>query len=385
MARVAIFVEDRVVRDSSGHVLTTNRRLGGEEWRRLGPRGDEAVLCVRLTHLDTLDAGHRVGGEVVRLPYFQGIGQAAWRMPELLYRSLRIARGVDLVVVKLPGLVGTAGIVAAKLSRTPLAVHFVGDPEESVSDSVSLRARLLKASAKRISQWAVRQADAVRYPTRTFLQEKYPAAHPTREYWYTDASVIVVGEVPDTTSFIRGRIVAIGSQERMYKGHDVLIKALATVREQVPGAHLVLVGNGACRRDLESLVDEMGLGDLVDFVDFLDGWAAVSEMIESAHVFAMPSMVEGLPRALLEAMSLGAPCVGSDVSGIPELLPPELLVPRGAVAPLAEILIRIMEDDDLRQAVARTCLERCTPFTASAMDENIEGWRGTLSEMTRRT
>lgn len=383
MGKVAIFVEDRISRDSAGRVRSGNRRLEDRQWEDLGPKGHDAVLCARLTAADDVDARHPVAGRVYGLPYYQGIGGANLaKLPLVLAKAIAAARRVDLVVAKCPGLVGSMGVLAAKLARKPVALHFVGDLEEGLLDSRSAtKRRTVQSAATRLTNWAVRSADAVRYPTRGFLQGKYPAAHPSRQFWYTDAAVVAVDQVTAEPSFVPGRILAIGTQERMYKGHDLLIKALTTIREQVPHAHLVLVGKGIFRADLENLVRELGLTDAVEFVDFLYGWGEVSAMVRSAEVFAMPSLVEGLPRALLEAMSLGTACVGSDVAGIPELLPPYLVVRRGTVEPLADLLVRLLTDGGLRRKAAEDCLENSRDFTAEALQPNIDAWQQRLQQL----
>ncbi|MDO5682468.1 MAG: glycosyltransferase [Propionibacteriaceae bacterium] len=385
MGRFAIFVEDRVFRRSDGDVVSTNRRLEDRHWQELGPAGHEAVLCARLKPSDDEVAPHVIDGTVIGLPYYKGIaGTNALKLPLLFMKALRIAREVDLVVAKCPGLVGNLAVFAARLTGTPAAVHFVGDIVDSISSSSSARHRqLIKWLATKMSQLAVRQAAAVRYPTQAFLQSKYGAADSSRQFWYTDAAVEALDTVP-TPSFVPGRIVAIGTQEVMYKGHDFLIRAMLTIREKVPGATLVLVGNGACRGQLVDLVDELDLRDCVEFVDFLDGWGEVSAVLRSAHVFAMPSLVEGLPRALLEAMSLGTACVGTEVAGIPELLPRHLLVPSGEVAPLADAITRLLTDEEARLQAANECLERSRPFTAEALEPNIEAWQDRLQELIAR-
>ena len=383
MAKTAIFVEDRIFRTSSGRIVSGNRRLEGRQWEILGPRGHAATLCARLTESDPADATHTIEGVVEGLPYFQGLSlRTPFKLLGIIRKAISVARDADLIIAKCPGLIGTAGVLAGKMAGKPVAIHFVGDIDESLVGSRFNAARkAARTFATRLFQWTVQQADAVRYPTSAFLQKKFPAIDRSREFWFTDASVVALDTLPSRPAFVPGRIVAIGTQERMYKGHDYLINALAIVRKSVPEAHLVLVGQGIFRGELEILVQKLGLQDWVTFVDFLDGWGEVSAMISSAHVFAMPSLIEGLPRALLEAMSLGTACVGTDVAGMPELLPPHLLVPSRSVEPLADLIRRVLSDEDFRVSAAQECLERSKPFTAEALQPNIDAWHARLQEL----
>lgn len=386
MSKVAIFVEDRLGTNTAGQIVSSNRRLEGDTWRALGAMNCLSVLCARVASTASLESVHTINGEVVNLPYYQGLRAAISKIPKMLFEAFRISRSVDLVVVKSPGLVGLVGICGAKLARKPIALHLVGDIEDSVSDARdSNSVNLLRWGAKLVTGWSVRQARAVRYPTRKFLQQKYPAISPESEFWFTDAAVTPVTEVSAVPQHVPGRIVAIGTQERMYKGHDFLIRALSQVKESVPTAHLVLVGQGEYRAVLEQLACEYDLMESVVFIDFLDGWESVSEMIRTANVFAMPSLAEGLPRSLLEAMSLGVACVGSDASGIPELLPEYLVVPRGTVGPLADLIEEILLNETLRLRAAEDCLQNSHFFAQDAMQKNISAWQAKLCGLIKDT
>ena len=84
------------------------------------------------------------------------------------------------------------------------------------------------------------------------------------------------------------------------------------------------------------------------FSDKLDG-EGVRRALDAADLFVLPSLTEGLPRALLEAMAKGLPAVASAVGGIPELLPSEFLVPAGQAHQLAERIHRLMSADAARE------------------------------------
>lgn len=382
MVRVAIFVENRLSGVLNQQVYSDDRRMAGLEWQKLGPECGDIRLCARLTPSPLHDSGHVVSGTIEGLPYYHGLIQAILKLPALVWCSVVIASRADLVVTKTPGIIGVVAAMSARLTRTPLVVHLVGDAEDVMSTELNSKlGKLLGFIAKKLTQRAVLQAEAVRYPTRIFLQGKYPASHPESEFWFTDAAINPLEKVRSAAEFVPGRILAIGSQERMYKGHDFLIRALPLVQQRIPHAHLVLVGKGACREQLESLVDRLGLNESVRFVDFLDGWGEVSEMMKSAHVFAMPSLTEGLPRALIEAMSLGVACVGSDAAGIPELLPGRLVVPKGTIDPLAGLLARTLEDPGFRAAASEECLERSRQYSADTLRSNIASWQCRLQEL----
>ena len=73
-------------------------------------------------------------------------------------------------------------------------------------------------------------------------------------------------------------------------------------------------------------------------------------MLDTCDIYVQPSLQEGLPRALIEAMSRGCPCIGARTAGIPELLPEECLTPRGSAGAIAGAVSAMLRSDLSRYA-----------------------------------
>ena len=101
------------------------------------------------------------------------------------------------------------------------------------------------------------------------------------------------------------------------KGVDVLINAWPQVQQQVPDAHLIIVGEGDQRVELEAQAQRLNLDARVHF---LGGCDDVTRFLQTADVFVLPSYAEGLPVALLEAMACGLTCVATAVGGTLQLI-----------------------------------------------------------------
>jgi glycosyltransferase involved in cell wall biosynthesis len=160
---------------------------------------------------------------------------------------------------------------------------------------------------------------------------------------------------------------------RAVKGHRYLPEAFAHVREQVPDAILVLVGRGQLEPQLRTLADRLGLDGSVVFTGYREHAAKI---VAAFDVFALPSLNEGLPIALLEALALGKPCVATAVGGVPEIVTHGVhasLVEPGDGRALATALTRLLRDDSLRQRYASAALERAAAFdvrsTVRALEE----------------
>jgi glycosyltransferase involved in cell wall biosynthesis len=102
------------------------------------------------------------------------------------------------------------------------------------------------------------------------------------------------------------------------KGLDYLIRALPPLVERYP-LRLRVVGEGAYRQELEQLAEQLGVADRVCFAGFLSGQALVDELM-NFDLYVFPSLWEGLPYSLLEAMRAGLPIVSTNVGGIPEAI-----------------------------------------------------------------
>jgi glycosyltransferase involved in cell wall biosynthesis len=116
----------------------------------------------------------------------------------------------------------------------------------------------------------------------------------------------------------RGYLLVVG-RLRIRKGVDVLLAALPEVRRRHPAVRLLIAGDGEHRAALERRVAELELGDAVTFLGRAAG-ARVRGLLRGAAALVVPSIYEGMPLVVLEAMEAAVPVIASRVSGIPEVV-----------------------------------------------------------------
>jgi glycosyltransferase involved in cell wall biosynthesis len=182
------------------------------------------------------------------------------------------------------------------------------------------------------------------------------------------------------------RIVCVASFEEV-KGHRFLLDACRQLNERQLPITCDLIGDGPLRADVERAVAQHGLGDVVRIHGALPR-PEVQRIVRASDVAALASCPtrsgrrEGIPVALMEAMSCGLPVVASGVSGIPELVEPErtgLLVPPGDPWALADALERLAKDPPLRRRLGATARQKVLN------DFDLEeGARMLLAEISRR-
>lgn len=146
----------------------------------------------------------------------------------------------------------------------------------------------------------------------------------------------------------------IGTVGNLYerKGHPYLIEAFAALGNAPSAARLIIIGSGVTRDDLSALATRRGVSDRVSIIS---GVANASRLLRAFDVFVLPSVFEGLPIALLEAMGLGVPSIAARVGGIPEVIDDEangiLVAPRDAGG-LTTAIARLLADAGLRERLA---------------------------------
>jgi glycosyltransferase involved in cell wall biosynthesis len=263
----------------------------------------------------------------------------------------------------------------------PYGVEVVGDPYEVFAPKVV--AHPLRPLFR---WWFTRQqrhycagASAAAYVTQRTLQQRYPCGayavgvsdvqiqpHPSsRKILSTHYSSVDLDERSFQAAGLRRRrlngpcqLITVGSLEQLYKGTDFLLHAVAQCVGIGMDLTLTIVGDGKYRAMLETSANRLGIASRVVFTGALPGADAVKECLDKADLFVLPSLTEGLPRALIEAMARGLPCIASAVGGIPELLPPEdLVVPARAGALRAKISEVVADSERLERMSTRNALK----------------------------
>lgn len=184
-------------------------------------------------------------------------------------------------------------------------------------------------------------------------------------------------------------LLAVGVLER-HKGHRVLLEALARLDSgglAKPWKLIIAGGGGGDQHDsMLEFIDAEGLSDRVHIVLNRND---IADLLALADIFVMPSLWEGLPMAVLEAMVARKAIIASQIAGIPEAIVngrEGLLVPAGEVTPLADALGQLLTDASRRAALGESAAARAdSEFTVAVMADRYEALYADAYSKRRRT
>ncbi|MDO9556113.1 MAG: glycosyltransferase [Coriobacteriia bacterium] len=158
------------------------------------------------------------------------------------------------------------------------------------------------------------------------------------------------------------------------KNVDVVIKAFARIRADIPGWELHIAGDGPARESLERLSERLGMQDVVHFLGFVDR-STLAASYRDYDLFVTASTIETQGIVLLEAMATGLPVIGVRALAIPELVRAGrngIIVPPGDVQGIAEAMHRLTFDDALRERFGRTSRQDVARHDLAAVVTQLE-------------
>jgi glycosyltransferase involved in cell wall biosynthesis len=277
---------------------------------------------------------------------------------QMLRGSLRLADTIDRLGIDLvQGLLYRANVMGAIATRLSKRRPVMVAGQRSLTPMTGPAATL----AQRLTRPLIHRTVAVSEAVRQRLVE---------DEGVDPEAIVVIDNGVDTETYhplpardlpeARRRLglpeggLLVGAVGRLtpVKGFDHLLEALSALAVEGLDLHLALVGDGPERQSLEKRCATLGLGEIVSFLGVRRD---LPEIFPAFNVFCLPSIREGSPQVLLEAMACGCPVVASTAGGIPEVVEngvSGLLVKPGSTPGLTDALRRTLTDEGLRRTLA---------------------------------
>lgn len=347
----------------------TNSVYGYDFFKRYLDVFENVRLVTRIKEIDYEEIGNRilVSGprlEFFSLPFYHGPWQYAKKYIKIQKKLAQAVESCDCAVLRIPDQLAFQIFNKVKSVKIPCAVEVVAHSWDLYAPGTikTVLRPLLRVLWDFNQKKLCKQADGVSYVTEKYIQKRYPSGirkmdSERFETFYTSADLnpVYFGEVRSKEKFDKELLnfVHVSGINNMAKGHYELLNVMANLKEQGYKHKLTFIGGGTLLKKFKEISNELALNDQVDFLGHLSNPSEIAEKLNASDLFILPTMTEGLPRVILEAMATGLPCIATNVGGIPELLSNDCLIPSNDINALEEKIVYVCDNKNLLERESR--------------------------------
>jgi len=284
----------------------------------------------------------------------------------------------DVIILRGTSELGALAFREAKRQGKIVAMEIVSCAFDELWFYGSLMAKLYAPYRFLKQRQLARHADAVIYVSQDVLQKRYP----TRAPLIARASNV---QIPDD-AFLQKKIIQknvykiglIGTLKNNLKGVSVAVEAM----ENIDNATLHILGPGD-PAPFQKMIDDMGLSDRVFLDGIRESGDGVWQWLRDMDLYIQPSFQEGVPRAMIEAMAQGLPCIGSNAGGIPELIDDRWIVPRGHANALADKIQMMLADAEIMTSQGHRNFIKSQSYADKKLSSIRSDFWGNVVQMTK--
>lgn len=374
MANKVLFVHDGpMYTDASGNVFGIH--YNDKIVDRYAQLGSEVTFLMRQEPIEdssstTLSRITRANFSFVSVPNFKSIRTYFVNKPKakkIIYET--VAKN-DIIVVRMPSATGALAINAARKLDKPYLVEMVACTFDAYWN-YNWKGKLIAIYKYFKTQRIIKQSPFVLYVTNDFLQRRYPTNGKS-----IGCSDVELNDINNNTLLNRLnkinvdessvlKLATVAALDVPYKGQADVIRALHLLKKEEIIIHYCLVGQGSSSQ-LTELAKQLGIEDQIHVVGALK-FELIFEFLDGIDVYIQPSKQEGLPRAMIEAMSRGLPALGAKTAGIPELIKKECIFKAGNIYEIKEKIKLISKTWMVENAHAN--FEKSKEYTKGILDE----------------
>lgn len=316
-------------------------------YKRYADAFGDIVLCSRFIKIDKLES------DMFRADFIADAVPVESLTNVLLGKySKKIKNGMescDLVICRLPSMIAYKAADEAKSLHKPILAELMcdgWDPYWNHGFSGKLIAGYMHRKMKQVTY----DANYAIYVTEKFLQSRYPCKN--RGIYASNVQIVNVDQeildkrlkmIADNKNQNEISLMTTASVDLRSKGQRFVIRAMEQLKKQGIKVNYYLAGDGR-QEHLRSEAKKCGVEKQLIFLGQLS-LEEVFKQIDKVDIYIQPSLQEGLPRAVIEAMSRACPCLGARTAGIPELLDEECIFERASADSIALAIIRMINSD----------------------------------------
>ena len=360
-----------------------------ERYRYLG---DEITFAVRTYPLDYNRKYTIIPAEVsiVRIPNINSASGIIKNLGETKKILEDLVSCYDVFILRVPSIIPALAQRYIEEAGKPYITECVGCSWDAYWNR-NLYGKVMAPILFNLQRSVIKKSHYVVYVTKHFLQKRYPTKGKS-----ISCSNVVIDEVNSSTleertkhikdnttgSYRLGTAAAIDVK---YKGQADVIRAIYELNREGYNFSYILAGGFLHKENsgyLEDLVERLDMGDYVEFIGSLSS-DEMDSFYDSLDIYIQPSKQEGLPRAVIEAMSRGCPVIGSNAGGTPELLEDAWIFRKGNIKDIKKKLKKLIGNDMIvaskrnmdysRNYTYRYISEKRNKFYDVFLEENMNG------------
>lgn len=334
-----------------------------DTFRRYYTIAEELSVAIRVSKITQSEAELKLSKisvspfKVIECPNISSLKGLFFNKPKVRNIITSEIKNTDYIVARLPSFIGNIAIDIAKKFKKPYLVEVVACPWDAFWNH-SFKGKLVAPFMYYATKKRVRDAKYVLYVTNEFLQKRYPTNGKSTgcsdvslvEFYddILDARLEKISNIDKQDKIVLGTTAAVDVR---YKGQQYVIKALGKLKKQgITNYEYQLVGGGD-QSYLKLVARKYNVSEQVKFLGSIPH-NEVFKWLDTIDIYVQPSRQEGLPRALIEAMSRGLPAFGARTGGMPELLEPKFIFSNTSknIEEIIEILKSFDQEVMLEQA-----------------------------------
>lgn len=371
------FAHDHLFQKDSNGRLFTGGSFNNQAWKRYLNHFEEITVLARVEELRDENNNKTYNNFDLPETTFQPIPSISGPVKQFTNRKeaeeniYNVLLESDALIARLPSEIGNLSIDIAKKMGKPYGIEVVACVWDALWNHGSALGKLYAPIATNRMRKRVLNSPYTLYVTNEFLQDRYPSTGVTTnvsnveiEYVYEGAYDIRKKKLENKNKFVVGMI---GSLKNHIKGWEIALKALSIVNSHGIDFEFHILGDG----DIEKWVkvtEELGIREKVYFDGVLPGGEPVLRWLDNIDLYIQPSFQEGLPRAVIEAMSRGCPVMGSMAGGIPELVNKDCVHEVGNYEELAKKIKEALTKKDVLMMYTRENLTTAQNYKKNILD-----------------
>lgn len=380
--KVAFFHDTPLIEDSSQNVYSVGFHYG--IWKRYLSVFESLCVSTRIKNISTLSEKHRQGlklssGNNVSFAPIQNYRKNSdifTKFSSIASQVRSVLSESDCAIIRLPSIIGIVACMEAIRMNKPWVVEVVGCAWDSYRSHGSILGKIFAPLFFILNRYFISKSDYAIYITKEFLQARYPSngivGICSNVYIEEVEEQVLKSRLERIDQLHKERPVVfglIGSLDVEYKGHEMVLRALARIKKHIPFFKVSFLGGGNPEKWVK-LSKYLGIHEHVEFIGTLPSGNEVNKWLDKIDISIQPSSAEAQGRSILEAMSRGCPVLASTVGGIPELIDKEWLVRPKDYIELSNRILALLSDSELLKAQSIVNFNKAKLYYQGNMENN---------------